>query len=167
MKKVLALFLGVICIFSLTNCGKEKENYFELEKSKYSITLVYQHIALSSFINDMELEIKDTNISFSSEQPKETFSNDIVTLTFGKIPKKAWRNSDLMSIGKYQDKTNADEILEQIKEEKYGYRFHFNDIADVMSPTVIYFVQCNDDIYMLFSYYGGEVSRIFLLSKSI
>lgn len=163
MKKILLLLLGIISIFSLSNCSKKEP--FEFENSKYSVTLVYQHIALSSFINDMELEIKDAKISFYSEYPKETFSNDIGILTFGKIPKKAWEKSSLTSIGKYQDNINADEILEQIKEEKFGYRIQFNGVVDAMYPNIIYFVQCNDDIYMLFSYYGEEVSRIFLLSK--
>ena len=112
----------------------------------------------------MELEISDNNISFYSEHPIETFNHEISGLAFGKIPKKAWKSAGLVSIGKYRDEDNADAILEQIKEIKNGYKIYIDDAVDFMSPNVIYFVQCNDSIYMLFSYYGEEVSRIFLLS---
>ena len=116
MKKIFVIFLGFLALFNLTNCSKKEP--FELEYSKYTITLVYQHVTYSSFINDMELKISDNNISFYSEHPIETFNHEISGLAFGKIPKKAWKSASLVSIGKYRDEDNADAILGQIKEIK-------------------------------------------------
>lgn len=155
MKKLVVALMSFLALLSLTNCNKET-GWFDFEDSTYNAKLIYEMSALSSSSLDFKVE-KKHNIIYINDQ-------EINQVKFEKLSKNAWIEKSFSSIDDSSNTLEKNDALIGMKNVKYGYIIENPNIINGI-PNIIYFIEYNSNLYMLFTNENQAVIRIYTLTK--